>query len=62
MDAALRDRAEAGDSGAPYHLVNLLCEKGRLQEACEAVQEFGPEDEYAHQLMAGFRMASGGAR
>ncbi|MGW7210498.1 hypothetical protein [Streptomyces sp. NPDC054837] len=62
MDAALRDRAEGGDSGALYHLVQLLCEKGRLQEACEAVQELGPKNEYAHQLVADFRMASGGAR
>ncbi|MFJ3829161.1 hypothetical protein ACIPWI_14465 [Streptomyces sp. NPDC090046] len=62
MDTALRLRAEAGDSGALYHLVKLLCEKGRLQEACEAVQDLGPEDQYAHQLVADFRMASGGAR
>ncbi|MCX4539063.1 hypothetical protein [Streptomyces sp. NBC_01565] len=53
MDAELRNRAKDGDRGALYHLVHLLCETDRLQEACQAVQEMGPEDEYAHQLVAG---------
>lgn len=51
-DAELRHRAEAGDRGALYRLVRLLCAKGRLQDAREAVQEIGPEDEHAHQLLA----------
>lgn len=62
MDAALCNRAEDGDSGALYHLVRLLCEMGRVQEACRAVQDLGPEDEYAHQLVADFRTPSSRAR
>ncbi|MFK4069866.1 hypothetical protein [Streptomyces sp. NPDC029674] len=62
MDTALRHRAEAGDSHALYHLVKLLCGNGRLQEANEAVEFLGPEDEYAHQLVADFRTAADGNR
>ncbi|MER7107728.1 hypothetical protein [Streptomyces sp. NPDC000229] len=62
MDAALRHRAEGGDSGALYHLVNLLCETGRLQEARAAVQDLGPENDYAQQLVADFRTPTRGAR
>lgn len=62
MDAALRNRAQDGDSGALYHLVRLLCETGRVQDACRAVQDLGPEDAYAHQLVAGYRTSSSGAR
>ncbi|MEU3320430.1 DUF6879 family protein [Streptomyces sp. NPDC006785] len=51
-DAELRHRAEGGDTGALYHLVRLLCAKGRPQDAREAVQEIGPENEHAHQLLA----------
>lgn len=62
MDTVLHHRAEDGDSGALYHLVKLLCETGRLQEACRAVRDLGPEDEYAHQLVADFRTSTSGAR
>ncbi|MFI9771830.1 hypothetical protein ACIHJG_33930 [Streptomyces sp. NPDC052415] len=62
MDTALRHRAEAGDSSALYHLVKLLCGRDQLQEAHEAVERLGPENEYAHQLVADFWTASGGTR
>ncbi|MEU3726676.1 hypothetical protein [Streptomyces sp. NPDC031705] len=52
MDRALRHRAEEGDKGALYLLVRLLCETGRLPEAGRAVEDLGPEDEYAHQIVA----------
>ncbi|MFE7838770.1 hypothetical protein ACFU53_22800 [Streptomyces sp. NPDC057474] len=55
MDASLRNRAEDGDRGALYVLVRLLCETGRVQEAHRAVQDLGPEDQYAHEIVAGFR-------
>ncbi|MGW0395889.1 hypothetical protein ACWDYJ_34475 [Streptomyces sp. NPDC003042] len=58
MDEALRNRAEDGDRGALYELVGLLCETGRGQEARRAVQDLGPEDEYALQLVAGSRTPS----
>ncbi|WP_406485969.1 hypothetical protein [Streptomyces phaeochromogenes] len=52
MEAALRDRAEAGDRGALYVLVRLMCETGRAQEAQKVVQDIGPEDQYARQIVA----------
>jgi hypothetical protein len=62
MEAALRNRAKDGDRGALYVLVRLLCETSRAQEAHQAVQEFGPDDHYAHQIMARFRSPSSGAQ
>ncbi|MFB6518336.1 hypothetical protein [Streptomyces sp. NPDC056401] len=62
MDTALRHRAEAGDRGALYHLVELLCGQGKLHEANEAVECLAPENEYARRLVADFRTASGGTR
>ncbi|MEW2131880.1 hypothetical protein [Streptomyces sp. NPDC005435] len=62
MEAALRDRAEGGDRGALYALVRLLCETSRIREAERAVQDLGPDHQYAHQLVAGFRSPSSGAR
>ncbi|MEU5582740.1 hypothetical protein ABZ791_28500 [Streptomyces huasconensis] len=63
MDAALRRRAEAGDSDALYHLVKSLCERDHRQEAQEAVEFLGPENEYAHQFVANcHRAASDGTR
>ncbi|MFE2019144.1 hypothetical protein ACFW9O_14015 [Streptomyces sp. NPDC059499] len=62
MDAALRHRAEAGDSGALYHLVKLLCGRNQLQEARKAVECLGPEKEYAHQLVTDFQKASSDTR
>ncbi|MFF4121574.1 hypothetical protein [Streptomyces sp. NPDC001714] len=61
MEAALRNRAEDGDRDALYVLVRLLCETSRPQEAHRVVQDFGPDDQYAHQIMAGFRSPSSGA-
>ncbi|MCZ4096110.1 hypothetical protein [Streptomyces sp. H39-C1] len=62
MEAALRGRAKDGDRGALYGLVRLLCETSRLHEAHRAVQDLGPEDQYAHQIVAGFPSPSSGAR
>lgn len=62
MEAALRYRAKDGDSGALYALVRLLCETNRAQEARRAVQELGPEDQYAHQILARLRPPSSGTR
>ncbi|WP_237693490.1 hypothetical protein [Streptomyces sp. SID2888] len=62
MEAALRNRAEDGDHGALYALVRLLCETSRAQEAHRAVQELGPDDQYAHQIVARFRSLSSGAQ
>ncbi|MPY31487.1 hypothetical protein FNH09_09310 [Streptomyces adustus] len=58
MEAALRDRARAGDRDALYVLVRLLCEASRAQEAHRVVQDIGPDDQYAHQIMARFRSPS----
>lgn len=56
MEAALRIRAEDGDRGALYALVRLMCETGRVQEAQKTVQDIGPGDQHAHQIVArGFR-------
>ncbi|MGW1539169.1 hypothetical protein ACWCPM_02525 [Streptomyces sp. NPDC002309] len=55
MEAALRNRAEAGDRDALYVLVRLLCETSRPQEADRAVQDLGPDDQYAHQIVARFQ-------
>lgn len=53
MEAALRDRAEDGARGALYVLVRLMCETGRVQEAQKVlVQVVGPDDQYAHQIVA----------
>ncbi|MGY0070447.1 hypothetical protein ACWZEH_27435 [Streptomyces sp. QTS137] len=58
MEATLRNRAEDGDRGALYVLVRLLCETSRVQEARQAVQDIGPEDQYAHRIVArGYRNA-----
>lgn len=61
MEPALRGRAGEGDRDALYILVRLLCETHRVQEARRAVQDFGPEDQYAHQIIARFRSPSSGA-
>ncbi|MGI5254153.1 hypothetical protein [Actinacidiphila glaucinigra] len=45
MEAALRNRAEAGDRDALYVLVRLLCETSGPQEADRAVQDLGPDDQ-----------------
>ncbi|NYV75751.1 hypothetical protein [Streptomyces sp. UH6] len=57
MDAALRRRAEDGDRGALYVLVRLLCRTSRVQEAQQAVEDIGPEDQYARRLVAEGRRA-----
>ncbi|MFF3957328.1 hypothetical protein ACFYY1_29565 [Streptomyces sp. NPDC001890] len=62
MGAALRNRARDGDHGALYALVRLLCETGRAQEAHRAVQDLGPDNQYAHQIVASFRSPSSGAQ
>jgi hypothetical protein len=62
MEAALRKRAEDSDRGALYVLVRLLCETSRTQEAHRVVQDLGPDDQYAHQIMADFRSPSSGAQ
>ncbi|MER5948459.1 hypothetical protein ABT127_20640 [Streptomyces sp. NPDC001904] len=54
MEGPLRNRAEGGDRGALYALVRLLCETNRTQEAHRAVQDLGPDDRYAHQIVADF--------
>ncbi|MEU1540603.1 hypothetical protein ABZ461_21285 [Actinacidiphila glaucinigra] len=55
MTAALRSRAEDGDRHALYVLLWLLCETDRVQEARGVVQDLGPEDQYANEIVAGFR-------
>ncbi|MFE2540027.1 hypothetical protein [Actinacidiphila glaucinigra] len=55
MTAALRSRAEDGDRHALCVLVRLLCESDRVQEADRVAQDLGAEDQYAHQIVAGFR-------
>ncbi|MGI5254539.1 hypothetical protein [Actinacidiphila glaucinigra] len=55
MRAALRSRAEDGDRHALYVLLRLLCETDRVQEARGVVQDLGPEDQYANEIVAGFR-------
>lgn len=62
MEAALRNRAEDGDRGALYALVRLLCETSRTQEAHRALQDLGPDDQHAHQIVARFRSPSSGAQ
>ncbi|WP_406477526.1 hypothetical protein [Streptomyces sp. NBC_01615] len=62
MEAALRGRAQDGDRDALYVFVRLLCETERAQEAHRAVQDLGPEDQYAHQIVARFRSPSSGAQ
>ncbi|WP_329344980.1 hypothetical protein OG252_51325 [Streptomyces sp. NBC_01352] len=62
MEAALRGRAQGGDRDALYVFVRLLCETERAQEAHRAVQDLGPEDQYAHQIVARFRSPSSGAQ
>ncbi|MER6464160.1 hypothetical protein ABT278_27350 [Streptomyces sp. NPDC001228] len=62
MEAVLRSRAKDGDRDALHVLVRLLCETNRAQEAHRAVQGFGPEDQYAHQIVARFRSPSSGAQ
>ncbi|MFC8950023.1 hypothetical protein [Streptomyces rochei] len=52
MEAALRDRAEDGDRDALYVLVRLMCETRRVQEAQTVVQDIGPDDQYAHRIVA----------
>uniref|UniRef100_A0AAU3I8T3 Tetratricopeptide repeat protein n=1 Tax=Streptomyces sp. NBC_01393 TaxID=2903851 RepID=A0AAU3I8T3_9ACTN len=61
-EAMLRSRAKDGDRDALYILVRLLCETHRAQEAHRAVQDFGPEDQHAHQIVARFRPPSSGAQ
>ncbi|MCT9006751.1 hypothetical protein ACWGKW_28360 [Streptomyces sp. NPDC054766] len=62
MESALRNRAEDGDRGALYVLVRLLCETSRTKEAQRAVQDLGPDDQYAQQVVARFRSPSSGAQ
>ncbi|WP_151770675.1 hypothetical protein [Streptomyces abyssomicinicus] len=57
MDAALRHRAEDGDRGALYVLVRLLCRTNRVHEAERAVEDIGPQDQYARRLVAEGRKA-----
>ncbi|MFE1827936.1 hypothetical protein [Streptomyces yangpuensis] len=52
MEAVLHRRAEGGDADALYVLLRLLGEAGRFQEARRAVQQIGPADAYAQQLVA----------
>ncbi|MER5385125.1 hypothetical protein ABT040_33450 [Streptomyces sp. NPDC002688] len=54
METALHTRAADGDRGALYVLVRLLCETSRAREARQVVQDLGPEDEYAHRIVAQF--------
>ncbi|MFE9826875.1 hypothetical protein ACFYSH_32965 [Streptomyces sp. NPDC005791] len=54
-DTALRARAEAGDVSALYDLVRLLCETDRRQEAGRAAHDLGPEDGYAHRIVASYQ-------
>jgi hypothetical protein len=61
MEAALRSRAKDGDRDALYVLVRLLCETNQAHEAHRVVQDFGPEDQYAHQIAAHFRSPSSDA-
>ncbi|GAA2391820.1 hypothetical protein GCM10010420_15190 [Streptomyces glaucosporus] len=51
MEAALRARAEDGDRDALYVLARLLCGTSRVEEARQVVQDIGPEDRYAQQLV-----------
>jgi hypothetical protein len=60
MAGLLHDRARDGDRGALYALVRLLCETNRAYEAHRVVQDIGPDDQYAHQLMARFRSPPSG--
>ena len=58
-EAVLRERAERGDRDALYVLVRWLCEAGRVREARRVVHDLGPEDRYAHEIVAGFRSPHG---
>ncbi|MFE1877387.1 hypothetical protein ACFW9N_42200 [Streptomyces sp. NPDC059496] len=62
METELRNRAGDGDCGALYHLVRWLNGAGRPQEARRAVENLGPEDEYAHRLLADSRTPTSDAR
>ncbi|WP_328786662.1 MULTISPECIES: hypothetical protein [unclassified Streptomyces] len=62
METELRNRAGDGDRGALYHLVRWLYGAGRPQEARRAVENLGPEDEYAHRLLAELRTPTSDAR
>lgn len=62
MEAALSDRARDGDRHALYVLVQLLCETGRVQEARQVVEDFGPDNQYAQEIVAGFRSPSSDAQ
>ncbi|MFE4667499.1 hypothetical protein ACFRI7_00430 [Streptomyces sp. NPDC056716] len=62
MEAALRNRAEAGDRDALYVLVRLLRETSRPREAHRAVHDLGTDDQYAHQILARYRSPSSGAQ
>ncbi|MFF7929382.1 hypothetical protein ACFZDP_51715 [Streptomyces mirabilis] len=62
MEAALRNRAKDGDRGALYALVRLLCETSQTHEAHQVVQDLGPDDQYAHQIVARFQPPSSGAQ
>lgn len=57
MGTALRNRAREGDRHALYTLIHLLCETSRMHEADQAVQDLGPDDQYARQIVASFRSA-----
>ncbi|WP_330461612.1 hypothetical protein OIB37_34930 [Streptomyces sp. NBC_00820] len=61
MVPELRSRARKGDRDALYVLVRLLCETDRAQEASQAVQDYGPEDQYAREIVAGLRTPSSAA-
>ncbi|MFD3584555.1 hypothetical protein [Streptomyces sp. NPDC058683] len=62
MEAALRNRAEDADRDALYVLVRLLCETGRAREAARVVQDLGPDDRHAHQIVAHFGSPPSAAR
>ncbi|MEU9802352.1 hypothetical protein [Streptomyces sp. NPDC051000] len=60
MDSALRGRAAAGDRGALYALLRLLCTTDRAPEAARAVRELAPDDAYALRLLTDLRSPSDG--
>lgn len=52
-ESALRGRAGDGDRYALYVLVRLLLAAGRGAETRQVVEEVGPDDPYARQLLGG---------
>lgn len=62
MEEALRNRARTGIRDALCILVRLPGETSRTQEAHRAVRDFGPEERYAHHIVARFPSPSNDAR